>query len=223
MLKLDKSILLFLLFILFVFTASSQISQVTNVISIEEKQDCIITYYNVTEYIYGYVTRERTVYGNCLYYNNYTGCLNTSGPNTNCFPQQSVYNITCIIEKEYYQSYEIVGNQIVLRNKTDCNTISYIVSVNKGSVIERKEVDFSNWGVCVNSTENGCLAITCGTLKGGSARNGIFNGCDGGKSCQKFLFCQDSTKILQKASRDNFVENDPTYHLPELALKGVGQ
>ena len=222
--KINKAIVLVILLIsLIALAVGSQISQVTNAISAEEIKDCTTTYYNVTEDVYGYVTRERNIYGNCLYYNNYTSCLNTSGPNTNCLPQQTIYNITCIAGKESYQNYEVIGNQIILRNETDCRTKSYIVSVIKGSVTEKKEVDFSSWGVCVNSTENGCLAITCGNLHGGSARNGIFNGCDGGKSCQQFLFCQDYTKVLYKASRDDFVQEDPTFHLSKLAYKEVGQ
>jgi len=222
--KISNTLTLSLLLVsLLALAVASRISQMTNTISVEEKQDCTIRYYNQTEDLYGYATKERNAYGNCLYYHNYTGCLNTSGPNTDCSLRQSTFNFTCITGTESYQNYEKVGIVDVLKNKTECITSKFIVSINKGSVTEKKEVDFSSWGVCINSTENGCLAITCGTLKGGSARNGIFNGCDGGKSCQKFLFCQHSIKILQKASRDNFVENDPTYHLPKSALKGVGQ
>ena len=108
-----------------------------------------------------------------------------------------------------------------MRNTTNCSPKSYIVSVIKGSVTEKREVDFSNWGVCVQSTENNCVAITCGSQHGGSAVNGIFNGCDGGKSCQKFLFCQDEIKVLYKASRDDFVNEDPTFHLSPLAYREV--
>ena len=202
--KINKYIILaiFLIFLL-ALTVASQISQVTNAISVEALQTCTTNFYDEVQ----------NVYSSCIYYNNYTSCLNTSGPNTDCSLQQTQKNSTCK-----------TGEFILNKNSTDCKPLNkFVVSIDKGSVIEKKEIDFSSWGVCINSTENGCIAITCGTLKGGSARNGVFNGCDGGKSCQKFLFCQDSINVLQKASRDNFVENDPTYHLPELALEEVGQ
>jgi len=222
--KINKSIVLVLFLItLLALTVASQISQVTNAISIEEAKNCNTIFYNENQDVYGYVTRERNVYGNCLYYNNFTNCLNISGPNTACSIQQRVFNVSCITGKEAYQSYEVIGTEQVLKNTTNCYTKSFVVTVVKGPVTEIKEVDFLSWGICVNSTENGCLAITCGTLKGGSARNGIFNGCDGGKSCQKFLFCEDGTKVLYKASRNDFVQQDPTFHISPLAYKEVGK
>lgn len=196
-------VVIFLSLILFTLAVTSQISQVTNTISVEDVKTCTTSSYD----------ERQNVYGNCLYYYNYTSCLNLSGPNTDCSANQNIYNFSC-------KTGEIITN----KNTTQCGPpTKFIVSIDHGNSIDKKELDFSAWGVCVKTTENNCLAITCGTLKGGSARNGIFNGCDGGKSCQKFLFCQDSIKVLQKASRDNFVEIDPTYHLPELAIKEVRQ
>lgn len=69
--------------------------------------------------------------------------------------------------------------------------------------------------------ENDCVAVLCGTLEGGRAWNGIFNGCDGGKSCQKFLFCEDGVQVLYKAAREDFVEHDPTFKLDKLAYEEV--
>src|SRR3989338_6358250 len=162
----------------------SKISQVTPTISLNETEACTTSFYNEIE----------SIYGNCIHYLNSTGCLNTTGPNTDCSVAQEVINFSCK-----------TGEISVTKNITECESNGkFIASIDKGSAIEKKEVDFSNWGVCVNNTENNCLAITCGTLKGGSARNGIFNGCDGGKSCQKFLFCGDGTKVLYKASRNGF-------------------
>ncbi|MBI5133625.1 MAG: hypothetical protein HZA83_02830 [Thaumarchaeota archaeon] len=196
-------VLLFLLSGLFTLTATSQISQVTNTIGVEELQVCTTSSYDEIQ----------PVFGNCIHYHNYTSCLNTSGANTACSLQQTQRNFTCK-----------TGQLTITRNTTKCKPLNkFVVSINKGAIAEKKEIDFSSWGVCVNATENGCLAITCGTLQGGSARNGVFNGCDGGKSCQKFLFCQDGINILQKASRNNFVEYDPTYHLPELVIREVGK
>lgn len=180
----------------------SKISQVTPTISLNETETCTTSFYNEIE----------GVYGRCTHYFNSTSCLNTTGPNTGCSVAQEVTNFSCK-----------TGEVTVTKNITECKSNDkFIISIDKGIAI-KKEVDFSNWGVCINTTENGCLAITCGTLKGGSARNGVFNGCDGGKSCQKFFFCDDSTKVLYKASRNDFVEYDPTFQLNSLAVKEVGQ
>lgn len=200
--KISKVLVLILLLATILALATiGQISQASNDISAEEQQTCTTSAYDEIQ----------PVFGNCTYYDNNTLCLNTSGPNTNCSLQQTRINLTCK-----------TGQLVFAKNKTECKPLNkFIVSINKGAAVVKKEIDFSNWGVCINGTENDCLAITCGTLKGGSARNGIFNGCDGGKSCQKFLFCKDGVKVLYKASRDNFVEIDPTYHLPELPIKEV--
>lgn len=220
-----KSIVLVILLVSFLtLAATSQISQVTDTISLEESKSCNTIFYNETENVFGYVTREMYVYNNCIYYYNYTHCTNSSGPNTDCSVQQISYNQSCLVGIEQFQNYEKTGTANVLKNRTECKPLNkFVVTMNKGSVTEKKEVDFSSWGVCINTTEDGCLAITCGTLQGGSARNGIFNGCDGGKSCQKFLFCPEGIKVLYKASRNDFVPYDPTFHLSPLALKGVGK
>ncbi len=201
--KISKSLVVVLfLIILFAIIVTSQISPATT-INVEALQTCTTNFYDEVQ----------NIYGNCIYYSNYTSCLNSSGPNTDCSLQQAQINFTCK-----------TGEVTTTKNTTACNPLNkFIVSINTSSTTEKKEIDFSSWGVCINSTENGCLAITCGTLKGGSARNGIFNGCDGGKSCQRFLFCQDGIKVLYKASRNDFVEYDPTFHLSPLALKEVGQ
>lgn len=202
--KISKLVVLTLFIVsVLALTALSQISQSTNTLSIEELKTCSTIFYDDVQ----------PIYGTCTNYYNYTNCMNNSGPNTDCSSKQIQQNFTCK-----------TGQLTFTRNTTECKPLNkFIISTNNGVSAEKKEIDFSSWGVCVNSTENGCLAITCGTLQGGSAHNGIFNGCDGGKSCQKFLFCQDGVKVLYKASRDNFVEEDPTFHLSKLALKAVGQ
>lgn len=199
--KINKVIVLVLVICALAFAVTSQSPQ--SKISVEELKACSTNFYDEVQ----------AIFIGCIHYYNYTHCLNSSGPNSDCLLQQNQINSSCR-----------TGETIVTKNSTECKSLGkFIVSFDHDSSIQKKEVDFSNWGVCVSSTENGCLIITCGTLKGGSARNGVFNGCDGGKACQKFLFCQDGIKILQKASRKDFVEADPTYNLPELAVKGVGQ
>lgn len=221
--KMNKSMILILLLIaLLALTVASQISQVTSTISIEEGKSCNTIFYNENQDVYGYVTRERSAYGNCLYYHNYTHCINTTGPNTGCSNEQQIRNLSCISGRESYQSYEVIGTQIATRNTTKCNTKSFIVSIAKGTSTERKEIDFSNWGVCVNNNENNCLVITCVSNEDGAFR-GQFTDCKGGKSCQRFEICDNSIKIFYKNSRNNFVEYDPTFHLSPLAIKDVGK
>lgn len=200
--RVNKSLLLVFIIILLTITVSSQISQTS--ISLQENKECITTYYNATEKVYDYVTKTRDSYGTC--YNS---------------ANSSYY--TCLNGTEQYQVYQVIGTQTLLKNKTQCTPRSYEITLTKGSIKEKKKIDFSNWGVCINSTENDCIAITCGSQHGGSAVNGIFNGCDGGKSCQKFLFCPDGIKALQKAARGEFVGHDPTFHLPQLAYQEVGE
>ncbi len=202
--KINKMIVLAVFSIsLLALIVASQIPQ-RGIINVEEKQDCTTTYSNQTENVYGYITRTRDTYGTCFNEAN-----------------QSYY--ACVNGTESYQSYEVTGTQLILRNITDCRINSFVVSIPKGVVTERKEVDFSSWGVCIQTAENNCVAVICGSQHGGSAVNGVFNGCDGGKSCQKFLFCQDGVKVLYKASRNGFVEQDPTFHLSKLAYKEVRQ
>jgi|SRR3989338_9194273 len=189
------SIILFAFLAIF---AASQIPKAAAGISVEELKDCNTIFYD----------EITPIYSDCIYYSNYTLCLNTSGPNTDCSLKQSQNNIKC--------KTELIDH----KNRTECNPLnSFVVSIDKGLTIEKKEIDFSSWGVCIKETENNCLAVICGTLEGGSARNGIFNGCDGGKSCQKFLFCPDGNKVLYKASREDFVAEDPTYKLSKLEAK----
>lgn len=184
--------------------SASKVSEINDKISVEERQDCTISYYNSTQDVYGYVPRIRDTYGICL------NPANQS-------------NYTCVTGTESYQSYEVIGNVPFLKNTTACHSKSFIVSVAKGSEIEKKEIDYYGWGVCIQEIEGNCLAITCGTLSGGSAWNGIFNGCDGGKSCQKFLFCENGMKVFYKASREDFAEEDTTYKLSKLIAKEVGR
>ena len=192
-----------LLISLFAVGISSQASKSKNKISSEEAKDCKSIFYD----------EATPIIEDCTHYQNYTLCLNNSGPNTHCSLKQDKVNFKCK-----------TGELITKRNSTECKPLNKIVvSIPKDTAIEKKEIDLSNWGVCINSTENDCLAITCGSEHGGSAVKGVFNDCDGGKSCQKFLFCPDGTKVLYKASRADFAEIDPTFSISKLDLNEVGQ
>lgn len=178
-------------------------NQITPTISIDEDEICTTSFFN----------NIQDVYSNCVYYANYTSCLNTSGPNTACSFNQSQWDFKCK-----------TGETSIISNKTECRPSNkFTVSIKHGAFIESKELDFSSWGVCIAENENSCAAVICGSQHGGSAVNGAFNGCDGGKSCQKFLFCKDGIKALYKASRSDFAEQDPTFHLSKLELKKVGK
>ena len=199
--KTSKVIVVALFVLLFAFAVTSQRATITA----QENQDCTTTYYNSTEPVYGYVTKTRDSIGSC--YN----------------PANSSY-YPCVNGTETYQNYEVTGYLTVLRNNTVCHQKSFVVTTTRALSTERKEIDFSHWGVCVQSgNENGCITILCGSQHGGSAVNGAFNGCDGGKSCKKFLFCEDGIKVFVKGSQPDFVQADPTYHLPALDVKEVGQ
>lgn len=182
-----------------------KVSNITNKITVEEKQGCITINYNQTVNIYGNVTRTNYTYGTC-------------------FNSTNLTYYRCVNYTEQYQSYEVIDQVLQEKSRDDCESKnSFIVSVNKNNEIVKKEVDFSRYGVCIQEKENDCVAIICGTLEGGSAANGIFNGCDNGKYCQKFLFCDDKIKVLYKGFREGFEEQDPSFHLPKGEIKEVGE
>lgn len=192
--------LIILLISLLALTTASQISQVTNSISLEELQTCTTNFYDEIQ----------PIYGNCINYYNYTGCLNTSGPNTDCSLQQSQINFSCR-----------TGELIVAKNSTECKPDNkFTVTIDKGTKIEKKEIDFSDWGACINYTENGCLIVTCQSRYDG-ANDGQFHGCKGGTSCQKFEICDNKVKTFYQNSRAGFVENDPSFYLNKLPLAEV--
>ena len=104
-------------------------SQATDKISVVGDQDCTINFFNLSETIYGNVTHSRPLFVPC------SDPINQS-------------NSTCINSTEIYQSYEPIGKRIFLRNTTNCDTKSFVVSVQRDKDTEKKEVDFSSWGTC---------------------------------------------------------------------------
>ena len=182
--------------------ALSQISQLTPNISLEEKSTCNIVYINNTQFIYG----------TCNYYYNYTYCSNVSGPNTGCSLQQQINNLSC---KN--------GEQIINVNETICKPNNeFIITINQNNAILKKQIDFSDWGACIYNEENNCLIVTCQSIYDG-ANDGKFHGCKSGTSCQKFEICENSVRTFYKNSKNEFVQEDPTFHLNKLPLKEVGQ
>ncbi|MBI3026722.1 hypothetical protein HYY70_01280 [Candidatus Woesearchaeota archaeon] len=198
-----KRMILFLTLFLIGILAITVTSQIQGgTVSLEERQDCSVSYYNVTESVYGNVTRTRNT-------------------NTTCIDPVNLTPYICINGTESYQSYEITGNQIMLRNKTDCiSRNSFSIRAQRDSVPKNYEIDFSNWGPCIHSEENGCVIVTC-VSKYDGAHQGKFTDCKGGKSCQRFEICNYRIKVYYKNSRAEFAEDDPSFYLSQLAIREV--
>ena len=155
----------------------SKTTQVTPTISLEERDTCATTFYDEVQ----------DVIGDCVYYNNYTSCLNTSGPNTACSSNQNTWTFQCK-----------TGEIAIPKNKTECKpNDEFIISIDQGAAVLKKQIDFSDWGPCVYETQNSCLIVTCQSIYDG-ANDGKFHGCKGGTSCQRFEVCDDSIKTLSK-------------------------
>src|SRR3989338_7651005 len=107
--KINLFAVIFVVAVLLSITALSQISPITSIvskttqitptISLEEKDTCTTSFYDEVQ----------DIYGNCVYYHNYTSCLNTTGPNTGCSAQQSTWNFQCL-----------TGTVTLNKNKTEC-------------------------------------------------------------------------------------------------------
>lgn len=180
----------------------SKVSQVTPTISLEEKETCTTNFYDEVE----------DVYGNCIRYHNYTDCLNTTGPNTDCSTEQTTSTFRCR-----------TGEATINRNRTECKpNDDFIISIDQGAAVLKKQIDYSDWGPCVYSEENNCLIVTCVSLYDG-AHKGQFTDCKGGKSCQRFEICDDSIKTFYKNSREDFVEEDSSFYLNKLGVKEVSE
>lgn len=175
-------------------------TQVTPTISLEEKDTCTTEFYDEVQ----------EIYGTCIHYYNHTDCLNSSGPNTACSLNQNQINFQCK-----------TGETTVTKNVTECKpNDEFIISIDQGAAVLKKQIDFSDWGPCVYKAQNSCLIVTCQSIYDG-ANDGKFHGCKGGTSCQRFEICDSSIKTFYKNSREDFIENDPSFHLSKLALKEV--
>ena len=210
--KINLFVLVLVIAVVLSLTALSQLNPITNTaskiypitstISLEEKDICTTSFFNDVQ----------DVYSNCVYYYNYTSCLNSSGPNTACSLEQNQYNFKCK-----------TGETTATSNKTECRpSNNFVISIDKGNTILKKQIDFSDWGPCIYSTENNCLIVTCVSNEDGAFK-GQFTDCKGGKSCQKFVICDNSIKTFYKNSREDFVESDPTFFLDKLAIQEVGK
>lgn len=177
-------------------------NQITPSIGLEEKDTCTTTFYDETE----------DVFGNCIYYQNYTYCSNVSGANTGCSIQQNTRNFQCA-----------TGTTKITKNTTECKPDNnFVITIDHGAATLKKQVDYSNWGPCIYETQNSCLIVTCVSNEDGAFK-GQFTDCNGGKSCQRFEICDNSIKSFVKNSRDDFVADDPSFYLSKLVILEVGQ
>ena len=183
-----------------VITENKEISLITDTINVEQKKICETAFYD----------EMQDIYGDCTYYNNYTLCLNTTGPGTGCSYVQDQRDYRCK-----------TGEKTIRYNKTVCRPDDkLIISIDKGAIVAKKQIDYSDFGPCVYEEENDCLILTCQSKYDG-ANDGKFHGCKSGTSCQKFKICDGSIKTYYKNSREDFAESDPSFFLPELSLEEV--
>lgn len=179
---------------------ATKTSQVTPTINVSQQETCTTNFYDELQ----------NVYGNCILNYNYTRCMNSSGPNTDCSIQQGEFTYTCK-----------TGIANVTKNKTECKPNNeFIISIDQGAAVLKKQIDYSEWGPCIYSAENSCLIVTCVSNDDGAFK-GQFTDCKGGKSCQRFEICDNSIKTLYKNSRESFVEDDPSFYLNKLPIVEV--
>lgn len=209
--KINLFILSFIIVVLLSIFTLSQLSPILNIkskfnritptINLEERETCQTKFYDEVQ----------EIYGNCVFYNNYTHCINSSGPNTACSLLQNTRNFSC-------KTGEITST----KNYTECKANNeFIISIDKGTATLKKKINYEEWGPCIYNEENSCLIVTCVSRYDG-AHKGQFTDCRPGKSCQRFEICDNSIKTLYRNSRADFVENDDSFYLTKLAIEDVG-
>jgi hypothetical protein len=182
-------------------TTESTFTFISAKMDLEERKTCTTEFYDEIS----------PVYDACTFYHNYTLCLNTSGPDTDCSSQQSTRQFQCQ-----------TGSQTITKNKTTCTpNKEFIIEVDDGTTTLKKKIDYSDWGPCIREIQGNCLVVTCASYYDG-AHNGQFTDCSGGKSCQKFEICDGNVRTYYKNSRNDFVEDDPTFYYKRLAVQEVG-
>lgn len=205
-----KILAVFVIIVLLSITALSQLDSIVNTIKevdeitpsigLEQEKVCTTVFYDEIEY----------EYGECYEYYDGEHCLNSSGAGTDCSIQEFEIVKNCV-----------VGENIVLKNSTSCKfDDEYLISIDKGSIVLKKQLDYSDFGPCVYEENEGCLIVTCQSKYDG-ANDGKFHGCKPGTSCQKFEICDDGIKTFFKNSRNDYSASDLSFFLPELSLGEV--
>ena len=123
-----------------IFSTITKATQVTSNIWVQEKDTCTTEFYDEVQ----------DTYGDCVYYHNYTSCLNITGPNTGCSLEQSTRNFQCKI-----------GEVTITKNRTECRpNDEFVISIDQGAAVLKKQLDFSEWGPCIYEEQNNCLIVT---------------------------------------------------------------
>ncbi len=177
-------------------------NMVSDSLSYERDEVCTTTFHDEMEQIRGM----------CNHYHNYSTCLNTTGPNTDCTKHQEIRKYPCIVKEQ---------NKRV--NATDCEQkekLNIEVKQKKG-LVKKYDLDHSDFGPCKQEKSGDCLIITCVDRYDG-AHNGQFVGCRVGQ-CQRFEICPDVIKTYYKNSGKEFVDFDPTFYGKEMKLVEVPQ
>ncbi len=101
----------------------------------------------IQEDVFDYVTRERKVFGNCIYYLNNTIC-DDEPLNTSCYTNTTEKEVSCITGKESYQSYEKIGAKDI---EVCDKVVSYkindkIINLSKGNLgVNIEGTKFCTW------------------------------------------------------------------------------
>jgi len=208
--KINIFVVIFIIAVLLSIFVLSQLSPISSIITNTNKITPTITLQDKETCITEFYDEVQEIYEECVYYYNYTDCLNTSGLNTDCSLKHNTWTFQCK-----------TGEKTVTKERTECKPDNnFIISIDKGTAVLKKQIDFSEWGPCVYEEENNCLIVTCVSNDDGAFK-GQFTDCTGGKSCQRFEICDDSIKTLYKNSREDFIEDDPSFYLDKLAIKEV--
>lgn len=173
---------------------------VSSQLGVEVSGDCSSVSRTSVEPVYGYVKVNETSWGLCEGF--YEG-------------NESAYEYGCekgVVEVEKYVK---VGEDEVTYTKEICRDYS----VSAGDTLYR--LDFEDWGACKQEKVNSCVEITCVSKLDG-AHNGRFTDCNFGKSCQKFVICENGVKTYYKNSQEGWLENDPTFKIDKLEVQKCG-
>lgn len=190
-----------LLIMVFVLAALSIVVYAATRISIQKTTDCKTVYYDETEDIYEYVTKERPVYGICTAFSE---------------ENQTEYEYRCQTGTEEYESYEKTGEQTVQKSKEVCRDMTMDIILD-GPTPKNYNLEYGDWGKCTYTSEDTTLIITCDSKLDGN-NDGI---CKPGESCVQFRITTNGVQRFEKNSRYDWVEHDDTFVEERLQMEVV--
>lgn len=169
--------------------------ELTDDISLDKREDCITTFWN----------EEENVYGTCNAYYNHTVC------------EDEPYNTSCYTE-ELSSDYKcITGTKTVQKSKETCADRDMRLTVDTLAGTKEYVLEYGEWGRCSYAKEDEDVIITCD-----SKRDGNNDGkCTPGESCIQFRVTKQGVQKYEKNSRIDFVENDDSFFLERLSMEEV--